>query len=129
MDARELKSIPLFASLSDTDLTQLAHWVNVIELPEKTSLVEEGGLAYEFLVMMTGTAEVTVDGDQVRTLGPGDVVGEIGLLSPDLRRTATVKTTSPVGAIVMTGPRFRAMMRELPVVAERVRETIRGRLR
>jgi CRP-like cAMP-binding protein len=55
----------------------------------------------------------------VATLGPGDYVGEIAVLD-DVRRNATVvaKTPAVIGAID-TG-QFRALLREIPVLAERI---------
>jgi CRP/FNR family cyclic AMP-dependent transcriptional regulator len=128
MDAADLKSIPLFDSLSAKERETIASWMDVVDLPVGKRLTDQGVLAYEFLVIKQGTAEVLQDGRRVRDLGPGDHVGEIGLLQDDRRRTADVVTTSPMQAIVMAGPQFRAMMRDMPTVAERIRETIRSRL-
>jgi CRP/FNR family cyclic AMP-dependent transcriptional regulator len=128
MDGAELKSIPLFDSLSAKEREELAGWMDIIDLPDAKSLTEQGVLAYEFLVIKQGTAEVTQDGRHLRDLGPGDYLGEIGLLEGEQRRTATVTTTSPMQAIVMAGPQFRAMVREMPKVAEQIRETIKLRL-
>lgn len=128
MDAQQLRSMSLFASLTDADLAQLAEWTDEIELPAGRVLVAEGALAFDLLIIRSGTADVTVDGELRRTLGPGDIIGEIGLLSPDLRRTATVVATSPIVAAVITGPQFRAIVRDHPQVADRVFETIRSRL-
>jgi CRP/FNR family transcriptional regulator, cyclic AMP receptor protein len=128
MDGAELKSIPLFDSLSAKEREELAGWMDIVDLPDAKSLTEQGVLAYEFLVIKQGTAEVTQDGRHLRDLGPGDYLGEIGLLEGEQRRTATVTTTSPMQAIVMAGPQFRAMVREMPKVAEQIRETIKLRL-
>jgi CRP/FNR family cyclic AMP-dependent transcriptional regulator len=128
MDGAELKSIPLFDSLSAKQREELAGWMDIVDLPDAKSLTEQGVLAYEFLVIKQGTAEVTQDGRHLRDLGPGDYLGEIGLLEGEQRRTATVTTTSPMQAIVMAGPQFRAMVREMPKVAEQIRETIKLRL-
>jgi CRP-like cAMP-binding protein len=128
MDAADLRLIPLFDALSPKERDQLAAWMDVVDLPSGKRLIEEGVLAYDFLVIKQGTAEVLQDGRHVRDLGPGDYLGEIGLLQDDRRRTATVVTTSPVQAIAMAGPQFRAMVREIPTVAERIRTTISQRL-
>jgi CRP-like cAMP-binding protein len=128
MDGAELQSIPLFDSLSAKEREELAGWMDIVDLPNAKSLTEQGVLAYEFLVIRQGTAEVTQDGRHLRDLGPGDYLGEIGLLGGEQRRTATVTTTSPMQAIVMAGPQFRAMVREMPKVAEQIRETIKLRL-
>jgi CRP-like cAMP-binding protein len=103
--------------------------MQVVDLPTGTVIAEEGDLSYEFFIVRSGTAAVSVDGESRGSLGPGDVIGEIGVLSPDLRRSATVVTTSPMTALVMSGPHFRAMLRDHPQIADRIVDTIRLRLR
>jgi cAMP-dependent protein kinase regulator len=98
-----------------------------IDLPEGKELTTEGQFAYEFFIIEEGTASVTRGAEHVSELGPGDFFGEIGLLESE-RRTASVVTSSPMRAIVMTGRDFRVMERDLPRVAQQIREKIRERL-
>jgi CRP-like cAMP-binding protein len=128
MDAAPLRSIPLFASLSEKERGQLAAWMDVVDLPAGKNLTEEGAFAYEFMVIGRGTAAVSEGDRHVSDLDPGDYLGEIGLLGGERRRTASVITTSPMQAFVMAGSQFRAMTRDLPAVAEHNRTTIRTRL-
>lgn len=128
MDSAPLRSIPLFAALTEKQRGQLAAWLDVVDLPAGRNLTDQGALSYEFLIIGRGTAEVTVGGEHVADLGPGDYIGEIGLLGADHRRTASVVSTSPIQAFVMAGAQFRAMTRDLPAVAEQIRTTIRTRL-
>jgi CRP-like cAMP-binding protein len=127
VDPAELRSIPLFASLSDAERSQIALWADEIEIPEGKLLAKEGEFAYEFFVIREGTAEVTKDGKQLTELGANDFFGEIGLVESE-RRTATVVATSPMRVVVMFGPHFRRMEREMPQIAERIRGAIRERL-
>lgn len=128
MDAKELRTVELFARLSEGDRRALARWADIVDLPSGKVLMKQGSLAHEFLVIVSGSAEVTQGGQRIRDLGPGDFCGEIALLQEDQSRTATVSTTSPMRAVVLTGAQFRAMVREMPSVAERVRATIQERL-
>jgi CRP/FNR family cyclic AMP-dependent transcriptional regulator len=118
MDASRLESVPLFAELSRKDLKAVAQHADEVDLPSGAKIVEQGRLAYELFVIQTGSADVQIDGDVVGQMGPGDVVGEIGVLRTHLR-TATVVATSPVKAIVMYGPELTALTQSLPgVLAE-----------
>jgi CRP-like cAMP-binding protein len=54
-------------------------------------LTGEGASGYSFFVLCEGTATVTIDGNEVRALEPGDFFGELAILG-DGRRTATVTT-------------------------------------
>jgi CRP-like cAMP-binding protein len=127
MDAAALKSVPLFAGLSGHDLNQVARWADEVELPEGRELAKEGEFAYEFFVLLEGTVEVSKKGTKVRDMGPGEFFGEIGLVDEEARRTATVTTTSPVRAVVMTRRDFLEMEREFPEVAAQVQEAIKQR--
>jgi CRP-like cAMP-binding protein len=127
MDARQLTTIPLFSNLSTHQLEQLAVWMDEVDLPAGKNLLHEGTFAYEFVVIESGSATVSVDGHQVNDLGAGDFFGEIGLLATT-RRTASVETTSPTRVAVITGPNFHAMIREFPQIAEKVRAVMAERL-
>jgi CRP/FNR family cyclic AMP-dependent transcriptional regulator len=127
VDAAELRSIPLFAKLSDAERSQIALWADEVDIPEGKKLAEEGEFAYQFFVIREGTAEVTKDGKHLAELGVDDFFGEIGLVESE-RRTATVVATSPMRVVVMFGPHFRRMEREMPKIAEEIRGAIRDRL-
>ena len=127
MDASRLASIPLFAELSERDRADVARFADEVEVSAGKMLAEEGEFAYEFFVIEQGTAEVTKDGRVLATLGPDDFFGEIGLVEAE-RRTATVTATSPMELIVIFGPNFRRLERELPELATQIRSAIRERL-
>jgi CRP/FNR family transcriptional regulator, cyclic AMP receptor protein len=126
MDPARLKSIPLFAELSEREREQVAQWADEVDVAEGKHLVEEGQFAYEFFVIEEGTADVRHGEETISTLGPGDFFGEIALLE-HVRRTASVVATSPMRAIVMFARDFRAMEAELPGVAARIRQAIEER--
>ncbi|MGH8936094.1 MAG: cyclic nucleotide-binding domain-containing protein [Acidimicrobiia bacterium] len=127
MDTTRLKSIPLFAGLSDRDLRQVAQWADEVEVQEGKQLVRQGEFAYEFFVIEEGKAEVTKDGRHLGELGPGDFFGEIALLAAE-HRTASVTATSPMRLIVMFGREFRSMAKAMPHVAEEIQRAIGERL-
>ena len=127
MIADKLAEIPLFASLSKRDREQIARAADEVQVETGKHLAEQGRFAYEFMAIEEGTAEVTHDGERLAELGPNDFFGEIGLLETE-RRTATVTATTPLTAIVMFGPNFRHVERELPELAQQIRAAIGERL-
>ena len=78
-------------------------------------------------MIQSGSAAVSIEGVHVNDLGAGDFFGEIALLAAP-RRTSSVETTSPMRAGVMTAANFRAMIREFPHVAEKVRVVMEARM-
>lgn len=126
MDPSRLKSIPLFAELSDHDRGQVARWADELDVPVGKHLVDQGRFAHEFFVIEEGTADVRQGDQKLTELGPGDFFGEIALLESD-RRTASVIATSPMRTIVMFGRDFRQMEAQMPSVAARIRQAIEER--
>jgi CRP/FNR family transcriptional regulator, cyclic AMP receptor protein len=128
MEESELRSVPLFESLSSDQRRAIAPHADEIEVPERTELVRQGEFAYEFFLIEDGTAEVTRDGERIAELGPGDFLGEMGIVGQAVRN-ATVVTTSPARVIVMTGQALRSMATTNPEVAERITAVVEERCR
>lgn len=126
MDPARLKSIPLFAELSDREREQVARWADELDVAEGKHLVDEGRFAHEFFVIEEGTAEVRHGDEKVTDLGPGDFFGEIALVE-HMRRTASVIATTPMRTIVMFGRDFSQMESEMPSVAARIRQAVEER--
>ena len=128
MDESRLNSIGLFESLSRDDRRLIAQHAEELEVDEGTHLVRQGEFAYEFFVIEDGGAEVVRDGERIAELGPGDFLGEMGIVSQAVRN-ATVRTTSSSTVIVMTSQDFRAMQRSNPTVASQIEAAVEERCR
>jgi CRP-like cAMP-binding protein len=126
MDESRLSSIGLFESLSRDGRRAVAQHAEEIDVAEGTELVRQGEFAYEFFVLEDGTADVTRDGGRIAELGPGDFLGEMGIVGKAVRN-ATVVTTSPGNVIVMTSQDFRAMARSNPAVASQIEAAVEER--
>ena len=127
MNAKSLERVPLFAGLSKKDRERIARWADEIDEPAGYRLVDQGTFPHEFFVLLEGNVEVTKDDQHLADLGPGDFFGEIALVEHE-RRTATVRATSPVRAIVMHARDFGAMRSEMPRVCDRIEAAMRERL-
>ena len=128
MDESRLSSIGLFESLSRDDRRLIAQHAEELDVDEGTQLVRQGEFAYEFFVIENGSAEVVRDGERIAELGPGDFLGEMGIVSQAVRN-ATVRTTSSSTVIVMTSQDFRAMQRSNPAVASQIEAAVEERCR
>src|SRR5947209_14372337 len=101
MDRDRLKTIPLFSSLSDKALNTVAVFATETSVSAGKRLVHEGDYSYDLIVIDDGTADVVKGGEVVGSLGPGDVFGEMGMLSGG-KRTADVVATSPMRLITLS---------------------------
>ena len=120
----DLSGIPLFDSLEPEERAAIAPWFEVQEVSPGVTLTGEGASGYEFFVLRTGTATVTVNGEEVRRLASGDFFGELAILG-DGRRTATVTTAAPSQVLVLFGTEFRRLQQEYPEIAERIESALR----
>jgi CRP-like cAMP-binding protein len=128
MDESELQSIPLFESLPRDQRSVVAQHADEIDVDEGTELVRQGEFAYEFFVIESGGAEVLRDGEHIADLGPGDFLGEMGIVGKAVRN-ATVVTTSAAKVVVMTSQDFRLMSRSNPEVASQIEAAVEERCR
>ena len=124
--ASDLAEIPLFSSLSESDLEQLSSWFDAKTASEGVQLVGEGAPGYSFFVLADGNAVVTANGAEMATLGPGDFFGEMAILGGG-RRNASVTVTSPASLFVMFGTEFRRLQQAQPEVAQRLEDAMQRR--
>lgn len=79
-------------------------------------IVQAGQIGREFFIILSGEVEVIDDdGTKLASLKRREVFGEKALLN-DVRRTATVRATSPVDVLVMSRGDFRSMVKSFPVL-------------
>jgi CRP-like cAMP-binding protein len=126
MDEARLRSLALFESLGGDARRMVAQHADELDVDEGTELARQGEWAYEFFVIEDGSAEVLRDGERIAELGPGDFLGEMGIVNQAVRN-ATVTTTSPSRVIVMTAQAFRSISRANPDVAQRIADAVEKR--
>jgi CRP/FNR family cyclic AMP-dependent transcriptional regulator len=122
-----LGTVPLFAGLSKRHLQQIARIADEIDLREGKELISEGYSGREFFILLDGSAEVRRKGRKVNIMSPGDFFGEIALLS-DRLTTATVTTTEPSRALVITRASFKSLLRDEPAVQLKVLQALADRV-
>jgi CRP-like cAMP-binding protein len=111
-----LKQVPLFSDLDPRELEQIASSMKQRSFSSGQQIAVEGESGVGFFVIEDGEAMVTVHGDEVRTLGPGDYFGEIALIAQS-PRTATVTANSELKTYGMTFWDFRPLVEETPSIA------------
>jgi CRP-like cAMP-binding protein len=117
MEAAELlKRVPLFADLEKKELEQIASSMKPRTFSAGQQIAVEGESGVGFFVIEDGQAKVTVHGDEVRTLGPGDYFGEVALITHGAR-TATVTADTELKTYGMTFWDFRPLVEDTPGIA------------
>ena len=123
-----LKSVPLFAGVKDRELKRLAKVMRESGFAEGEAITTEGQSGIGFFVIDEGNATVSLRGEIVRTLGPGDHFGEIALIDEG-PRSATVTATTDLRCRGMAAWEFRSFVQEHPEVAWPLLQTLAARLR
>jgi CRP/FNR family cyclic AMP-dependent transcriptional regulator len=98
--------VPLFSICTRNELEFLASRTDEVDLKANDILIKQGDASDCFYVLLEGEAKVDVDGKARPSLHAGDFFGEIGMLDRG-PATATVVTTTPARAMVMSHVQFR----------------------
>ena len=131
LDVRSLRKVPLFADMSDEDLNVLAEKLELWRFEAGAELVHQGDAPDALYIIQAGRAEAVVaarDGSLkvVESIGPGEPVGELGLITGE-PRTATVRAVEPIVALVLQRDAFSAAM-ERQGFAQQIAAVLAGRL-
>lgn len=120
MDTSEIKEIlrkvDLFAKLDDELLDTFAAASNVVGFEAGERLVSQGDPASRVVVIVEGEVEIRRASRPVAIFGPGDVGGDLSLLSGEPHSMNAVAKTSG-RAVALGADEFRAAIRHHPEVA------------
>jgi len=116
MDIEKLRSIPLFADLSDEALERVAELSTEFEEPAGWVLVEVGQPGSGMFVLEEGTVEVQTPDGRAWELGPGEFFGELALLT-DQPRQARVRAKTHVRCLAISRSDFSKLLKEEPEIA------------
>jgi CRP/FNR family transcriptional regulator, cyclic AMP receptor protein len=121
-------SVWLFERCSRRELDVLQRAATELDVEAGRSLATQGELGREFIVIVSGKAEVTRDGTHVADLGAGSFFGEMSLLDHE-PRAATVTTTEPTHVLVMSANGFDTVVTTMPSVDRKMLTVLAQRLR
>ena len=119
--AEILKSTPFFAEvLNDTEIEQLSTRARFLSFAPGATPIEEDGPGHAMFVIVSGSAEVSMmeDDTPVATLGKGDIVGEMSMLT-GARRSATVTAKSPLEVLEISPTALAHVLEHSPTLVDR----------
>jgi CRP-like cAMP-binding protein len=114
---QKLMGYPTFKGCSESDIKALVDAGGPFTLPAGWPMVEQGIPADAIYVLTSGEARVFYVREQVATLGPGDIVGEMALLGGGQRR-ATVTTAERTAGLRVENPAMMDVFSKHPAVRE-----------
>ncbi len=114
-----LRRIPMFSELSKRELRAVSRLMTEVDIPEGRTLMREGTVGREFMIIREGTAVVRRKGRKIAELGPGDFMGELAVLS-GAPRTADVVATSPMTVETLNRREFMSLLDQSSKIATKV---------
>jgi len=126
-----LRSVPLFASVSEEFIEHLRQTVELVSYNQSQVICKEGEDADAFYLIRSGVVRVSQDlpgGEIVRRyLSRGDCFGEIGLLK-SVKRSATCVALDAVDVVRITASEFNVMLEKFPDVRTQLEAVAEARL-
>jgi CRP-like cAMP-binding protein len=120
---RRVFELPLFTGVPPAAVEAAASRLLGVTVDPGTVVVRQGEPAQRFYIVERGTFAVEADGDgtgrEIRSLGEGDVFGELGLLRAG-PRTATVRATSEGRLLALEGADFLELVGAGPGLTARL---------
>lgn len=128
-----LRSIPLFASLSDEQLASIATLAQVRTVPARAVVVSQGEPARALFAIVHGRLKVASCGPDGRDtvlgiMAEGEVFGEVALLDGGMR-SATCTAIEPCELLLIDRAQFMALLESSPAIAVKLLDVLSQRLR
>jgi CRP-like cAMP-binding protein len=128
VDRSRVAPLSVLSGCPEEELDAVARVASEREFPAGETLMSEGDFGHSLFLVESGAADVTVGGEKVGEIGPGDVVGEVAVLASG-RRIASVVATSPVKAIAFFKPDVWDLENDAPEAARRLRAAMEEHVR
>lgn len=130
MDRRAiLAAVPGLSDLPPLALQALVNCMREETHASGAMVVVEGDIGDRFYIIARGTAEVRAQEIPLTNLGPQEVFGEIALLSPEVRRTATVRAQTELVLLSLGAADFRKLLEHHPALKHHLQASARRLLR
>ncbi|HEY9152073.1 MAG TPA: SpoIIE family protein phosphatase, partial [Anaerolineales bacterium] len=114
--------IPLFQDVPSSELFQMVNELPIETYAPGKYIFREGDSGEDLYVVMDGALEVLLGADSsdellLRICGPGEYIGEMSLILPDGKRTATVRAQMQTRTWVMGRAKFQEILKRWPMMA------------
>ncbi len=122
MDESVFQKIPLFADVPPDEIVKMVRGLPIQSYESGEYLFRDGDPGEHLYVVMDGALEIVLAADTpdellLRICGPGEYVGEMGLILQDGKRTASVRAKEKSHTWVLSRAKFTHVLQQWPVIA------------
>src|SRR5262249_12501999 len=114
---RWTRTSPLFRPFEPEQRAEIASHFKFLEIAGGSTLLSPGKNPDGLYIVLAGTFAVKRDGNQVATVGPGELIGETALLSGDPFKSEVVSTSKSL-ALCLPAKDFQHLILSHPQVLE-----------
>jgi CRP-like cAMP-binding protein len=118
----------LFKNLSADEIQKIDNFIQPIEFPEESKIIQQGKTGNGLYVIITGKVSVDVQlfGDMsvhIANLGSSDIIGEVTLIE-NRKASATVTTKAPTQCFFLSTSYYQALQLSYPEIAHKISTVI-----
>jgi small-conductance mechanosensitive channel len=121
-----MSGIKLFEGMRLEELELLAQCSAIRAYPPEARIVERGQTGVTMFIIIDGEVSVSLMGRELSRLGPGDVFGEMALLTGEPRQ-ADVTALAPVSCLEVDREAFRGVLEKNPLLVANVTRVFKER--
>jgi len=125
-DTEKLQQVGFFDGLSDAEVKKVAQAGTVTTVPANWAVISEQTPADKAYIVLDGELSVRQKGQEIARMGPGDVIGEIGIVEHRLR-TASVVSLTRLEVIHFTREKIVELADSIPAFGDALRAAAEAR--
>ncbi len=123
-----LARVALFSACSKKELATIAKVTEQMTLPDGHVLTTQGETSREAFVIVSGKVTVKRNNRKVAELGPGGMLGELGLLDQG-PRTATAVASGEVEVLAIAPREFATLLDSVPSITRKLLKALAATVR
>ena len=103
----------IFDGFSDDEVQRIKNAGTFVTLPANWSPIWEKTPSDKAYILLSGEVSVRKDGEEIARLGPGEIIGEVGIVNHKLR-SASIVTLDKAEVLHFTSDDLRQLCDDVP---------------
>jgi CRP-like cAMP-binding protein len=119
--------MPIFEGFTDDEVQRIKNAGTFVTVPADWSPIWEKTPSDKAYILLSGEVSVRKDGEEIARLGPGEIIGEVGIVNHKLR-SASIVTLDKAEMLHFTSDDLRQLCEEVPSFKEALDRAAQERL-